>query len=434
MLLIAGCTGAPPQPVSPRPAAAAVPSAPASAAKCEPALRKGEPRRLTKEGLAKLAEAAKETDTDALVVVERGRVVLEYGKAQKRIELMSVTKSVASLLIGQLVDRGLVRLEQPVADFVPAWKGTPKEKIRLVHVLGHTSGLADKPTTEDIYASGDFVQFAIDAEVKRPPGEAFFYSNRATNLLARVVQAAAGAPIDEWARKNLFEPLGIRDFEWTRDKAGNPHVMAGLELSALDLARIGQLVLDRGYVCKKSIVSGAWLSTSMSYQKVGFSPHGLLWWLEPRWRRNGFPAELFDGWRQSGMPEEFTRKFLPLQGKYFESKGFWAAVYQALVGKPPAGKPTDAELGEWHRMTWESGRHDGEQKLGPVRAVVADGYGGQLLVVYPEKRVVVARLRVIENAQDAKEKKGLQGPDPGDPLERRFPLSRRARPRVSSAA
>jgi hypothetical protein len=79
-------------------------------------------------------------------------------------------------------------LEQPVAYFVPEWKGTPKAEITVAHLLSNTSGLADKRTTEDIYASGDFVKFAIGAELKTPPGKAFFYSNLSANLLPHVAK------------------------------------------------------------------------------------------------------------------------------------------------------------------------------------------------------------------------------------------------------
>jgi CubicO group peptidase (beta-lactamase class C family) len=53
------------------------------------------------------------------------------------------------------------------------------------------------------------------------PGERFFYSNRVTNLLASVVLQASGKRLDTWAKDHLFEPLGITDFSWSEDAAGN---------------------------------------------------------------------------------------------------------------------------------------------------------------------------------------------------------------------
>ncbi|MFO0756573.1 MAG: serine hydrolase domain-containing protein [Byssovorax sp.] len=363
--------------------------------------------RLSRATLAALTEAAFEADTDALVVLEDGKVVLEYGEAERPFELMSVTKSVVSLVIGQLVDEKLVRLDQPMTDFIPAWKGTPKAAITLRHILAHTSGLDDKPTTEDIYASDDFVKFAIDAELKHPPGERFSYSNRASNLLAAVVKSASGTALDERARARLFEPIGVRPGPWSTDKAGNVQVMAGLHLRPVDLARLGQLVLDEGRFAGRQIVSSAWIQASAeTYQDGGFRAHGLLWWIDPEERLCGFSAKLFDGWRSSGVPEDFIAKLRPLEGKYFgPRRDFFRAVDKALSGQDR--EPKDVNLEPYYQMTWKSDRPDCEEKYGPVRAVVADGWGGQLLIVYPKQRVVVARLRDVASAEDAKEKKSF---------------------------
>lgn len=363
-------------------------------------------RHISKEALDKLAEAARAEDTGALVVIDDGNVVLEIGDPERRFELMSATKSIASLVVGQLIDRQLTRLDQPLADFIPAWKGTPKEQIQLHHVLEHTSGLDDKPTTEDIYASPDFVQFAASSDLKHPPGKSFFYSNRAANLLAPVVKQASGKALDDWARAELFEPIGIHDFTWRTDQAGNVHVMAGLQLHAIDLARLGQLVLEGGRWCGKQIVSEEWLRTSTStYQPGGFQGRGLLWWIDPESHQVGFSARLFEEWKSSGVPDDFIDKFRPLEGQYFDHKPFFQAVDKALTGLTRV--PQDKDLAPWYDMTWKAGRPDGELKFGPVRAIVADGWGGQYLIVYPKQRVVVARLRDVKGPDGAKQKRSF---------------------------
>jgi CubicO group peptidase (beta-lactamase class C family) len=329
---------------------------------------------------------------------------LHVEDGERRYELMSVTKSVVSLAVGALVDRKKLSLDQPIADFIPAWRGTPKEAIRVRHVLGHSSGLADERTTEKIYASPDFVQFAIDAEVKHPPGTSFFYSNRAVNLLARVVAQASGKPLDEWTRESLFAPLGISDFGWTKDKAGNPHVMSGLQMRSRDAAKLGQLVLDDGRLCGEQIVSGAWLEQSTrTYQKPGFQPHGLLWWLRPENMRFGLDADLFASWRSTGVPEPWIAKLAPLEGRSFEPKDFHQAIFTAMTGR--TDKPTDADLEPYYAMTWKAGRPDASVELGPIRSIVADGYGGQHIAVYPASKLVVVRLREISGPDDAKEPK-----------------------------
>jgi CubicO group peptidase (beta-lactamase class C family) len=392
------CAQTPP-PEAPRSA-----PAPGPAPRCEDFPHSEASPHLSKETLVKLGVLAGETGTDALVIVDEGKVVAEVGDPNQRFELMSVTKSVVSLVIGQLVDRGLLRLDQPLADFFPAWKGTPKEQIQLQHILAHTSGLDDKPTTEDIYATDDFVAFAVSAELKNPPGKKFFYSNRAANLLAAVVKKASGKALDEWARTELFEPAGIHDFTWSTDKVGNVQVMAGLHLHARDLARLGQLVLDGGRVCGKQLVSEAWIrSSTATFQPGEERPHGLLWWIDPEYKLLGFSADLFQTWKASGVPDDFIDKLRPLEGQYFQGGAFFQAVDKALSGQT---RPVhDKELAPWFEMTWKAGRPDAAVKFGPLRATVADGWGGQYVIVYPRQHVVIVRLRVVHGPEDAKQKK-----------------------------
>lgn len=366
-------------------------------------LSRGPPKQLASSALAELEKHAASSQTSALVVVENGQIVSELGEVDALIHVMSVTKSVTSLVIGQLVDRRLVDIEQSMADFLPSWRGTPKERIKLVHVLDHSSGLADKKTTEDIYASPDFIAFGVDAEVNSEPGSKFFYSNRATNLLARVVEWVTGRTLASWAEQHLFNPLGISRFEWDSDPVGNTQAMGGLKLGAFDLAKIGQMVLEDGTSCGRQVVSRSWIERSTRvYQRVGFTNNGLLWWLEPASKRVGFSAELLRRWAELGVPETFIAKFRPLEGQFFEPQAFFQAVFTAMTGKTTA--PTPEEMEPWHAMTWRAGRPDGDLSLGPVRTVAADGYGGQSLIVYVKERVVIARLRRLNNVVSASEK------------------------------
>jgi len=404
-----GCSGA--SPLGPTVSVASAPRGPAASSPATaphaPAcgLSPGAPSaRIGADKVAALRALADQTDTDAFVIVEDGHVILNAGNGDRRYELMSVSKSIVSLAVGALVDRERLSLDQPVADFVPAWRGTPKEAILVRHLLEHSSGLADERTTEKIYASADFVQFAIDAEAKDPPGTRFFYSNRAVNLLSGVVATASGQALDVWARESLFAPLGITDFGWSKDKAGNPHAMSGLQMRPLDVAKLGQLVLDDGRWCGTQVVSGAWLEASTrTYQKPGFQPHGLLWWLSPENKRVVLSRDVFDAWRSSGVPDAWIAKLAPLEGRTFDPKDFHQAIFTAMTGR--TDKPTDADLEPYFAMTWKAGRPDAAIELGAIRSIVADGWGGQYIAIYPASKLVVVRLREINGPDDAKEPK-----------------------------
>lgn len=359
------------------------------------------------ERAARLRAIAEERDTDALVIRKDGDVVLRWQRegAAPRVETMSVTKSVAGLVVGALVDRGAVGLDDPLAKYFPGWASDPRGAITVRHVLAHASGLADEPTTEKIYAHGDFVAYALEAPLAHPPGTRAFYSNRASNLLAGVVRAATGRQLADVAADVIFSRLGITDFAWHPDRAGNTQVMAGLELRAEDLAKLGQLVLDKGAWRGERVLSRAWIEASTgTFAAPLVPPRGLLFWLEPERVELGFDRELFDDWAQTGMPADVIERFRPLEGRFFERRAFFETVARTMRGGPVEGD-LEAALAPWYAATWKAGRRDGSARASGVATVRADGWLGQYLLVFPAERVVVARLRHA--------KPGATGKDPG---------------------
>lgn len=350
---------------------------------------------LSQEKLDRLLGLAKENATDALVIVKDGRVVVRWQRegTAERIETMSMTKSIASVAIGHLVDDGKLSLDDPMSRFFDAWKDDPRGAITLRHVLTHTSGLADAKTTEAIYASPDFVAFALDAALEHPPGTRTFYSNKAVNLLAGVVEKVTGESLATYAKAHLFDPIGARDVLWNPDPAGHTQVMAGLEMTALDVAKIGQLVLDEGAWCGAPVVSKAWIDASTrTYQEAGFSANGLLWWLKPATVEVGIDEPLIEKWRATQMPEAFIERLRPLVGKFFTGKGLFRALSRTLTGKTDSAD-IDADLAEWYAMTWKAGRPDGSIRRGRVHAINANGWLGQFLYVLPDERLVAVRMR-----------------------------------------
>lgn len=238
--------------------------------------------RVDPAALDRLLRAAEAANSDALVILHDGeRVGAWYARGQRRpIEAMSATKSIVNLAVGRLVTEGrLESIDAPVHAFFPEWAEGPKAEVTIRHLLNHTSGLAADRTTEAIYASDDFVRHALDSDLASPPGTEIFYNNSATNLLAGVVGRAAGQPLDEYLRDGLFADLGITEFSWTRDRAGNPHGMSGLQILPEDLARLGQLVLDRGRFDGRQLIAEDWFAESLRPGSGLSRGVGLLWWL-----------------------------------------------------------------------------------------------------------------------------------------------------------
>jgi CubicO group peptidase (beta-lactamase class C family) len=208
-------------------------------------------------------------------------------------DMKSVSKSVASLVLGIAIDQGLIRsVSEPVFSFFPelADLRTPeKDRILLSHVLRMTTGLEwleASPATGDFFndearmnMAPDRCRYVLGRPSTAPPGQAFHYSTGALALVAAIVRKATGMPLDAFARMKLFEPLGFEHVEWARTE-GDTDAGGGLRLRPRDMAKIGQLVLAGGRWNGRQIVSKAWIdaSTDTSTPATDGQTYGYLWW------------------------------------------------------------------------------------------------------------------------------------------------------------
>ena len=347
------------------------------------------------EPLKKLLERARASASDAVVLVRDDAPLStwRFGKEEGPIEAMSATKSVVALAIGRLLADGrLESLDVPVHRFFPEWNQGRKAAITVRHLLTQRSGLQCDRVTTEIYRSPDFVQLAFAAELAEEPGKQFRYNNKAVNLLAGIVQRVSGTRMDELLGEELFEPMGITDWDWSLDAAGNPHGMSGLQIRPEDLAKIGQLMLDGGVFEKTRLLPESYVREAVTDQvrpanlddveKISelYGPrYGLLWWPqdEPEF---AITDRLLSQWRQLGVPEAFVTKMATLK----DVRG-------------PELRPRAVELagGEdaWNQTTWMAGRPDFDIVAFRNVGFSAEGYLGQYLVVVPARRLVAVRMR-----------------------------------------
>lgn len=339
--------------------------------------------------LAAIRDGATESKSDAVLVIQGDRVLLEhYQDPNARVfELMSVTKSVVALAIGALITDGKIRsLDTPVADLYPEWKQGRKAQISIRMLMNHTSGLQDLPNTSiEIYPSPNFVQLALAAELSSDPGTEFFYSNKAMNLLAGIVHKATGQPMDAYVTERLFKPMGIEPGPWTKDSAGNPHSMAGLPLSARDLAKIGRLVLNRGRWGQEELIAASFIDEMLAASPK-LDRYGLLWWRVPESQQYHVDAASFQMLRDASVDSASINALKPLEGQAFNDSN---TLYQALI----------AALGPEGEVRWQS---DFAAKgvrmskifhleVGPIVAFEGNGYLGQYLVIVPSANLIAVR-------------------------------------------
>jgi CubicO group peptidase (beta-lactamase class C family) len=219
--------------------------------------------------------------------------------------LHSATKSFASAMVGIAVDMGHIRnVEQKIFSFYPEYDHlrTPdKDKIKLDHVLKMSSGLewnerdveltASTNDLSNLIRSQDPIGFILGKPVVHEPGITWYYSGGDTNLAGDIVRKASGINIDLLSRQHLFGPLGITNFHWLYfpNHTEAVYCSGDLYLRPRDMAKFGQLFLDRGVWNGQRIISEEWIaeSTREHVSLIGVpttnsnneNGYGYQWWL-----------------------------------------------------------------------------------------------------------------------------------------------------------
>ncbi len=249
------------------------------------------------ERLAQALEAvrAQNLEMHSLLVIRHGYIVSETyfspHDQNTRHEIYSCTKSIVSTLVGIAVDQGAIdRLDQPVVDHWPGYtfanQDARKGAMTVEHLLTMTSGLdwqEGDPIYRAMYMSDDWIQYVLDTPMSEPPGERFNYCSGCSHVLAGVVQDATDSKVQDFARKNLFQPLGITNWRWDTDAKGMAIGGWGLQLTARDMAKLGYLYLQQGTWDGKQIVPRAWVeeATRQHTTTDGSLGYGYQWWTYP---------------------------------------------------------------------------------------------------------------------------------------------------------
>ena len=238
-------------------------------------------------------------DAFSLLVVKNGYLVFEkyysWGSPDKYAVVHSVTKSVTSALIGIALDKGYLNsIDQKLIEFVPEYitdeLDPRKKEIRLKDLLTMSAGFRwnDRgPSMRNWYLSSDWVKFAVQLPQDHDPGDVFNYNSSTSHLLSVIISKSTKTSTLDFAKQNLFEPLGIQSAYWHQDPQGYYIGGFGLGLSARDLAKFGFLYLNNGYWNGQSIVPESWVKESIgqqiqaaSHPIYGTFGYGYQWWVK----------------------------------------------------------------------------------------------------------------------------------------------------------
>lgn len=260
-------------------------------------------------------------NTTGIIVMKKGKMYYENyfneASVNSSMHIFSVTKSIVSICIGIAIDKGYITgVQEKVLNYFPDYKIKKAEKtiqnVTLENLLTMTAPYKYifAPYTKH-FSSEDWVKSSLDYLGGKKAIGTFRYTPMiGPDILTGILTRATGQSVYDFAKKHLFEPLGIKVEKtmmlkdkdehmkfhkakeisvWIMDEQGTNTAGWGLSLSTRDMAKIGQLYLNEGVWENKQIVSSNWIKESTSEhsrwekQNLGY---GYLWWIT----KNGFAA------------------------------------------------------------------------------------------------------------------------------------------------
>lgn len=216
-----------------------------------------------------------EQELHSFMLLRHGVVVAEawwkpYG-AQIPHMMFSLSKSFTSTAVGIAITEGYFTVDDPILSFFP--DEAPHKvseylaEMRVKHLLSMSSG-HDVRTFPFMYeqSDGNWARGFFEVPVVYKPGTKFVYNTGASYILSELVQRTTGMTLMDYLTPRLFEPLGIEGASWQSSPSGVNLGGIGLSIKTEDIARFGQLYLQKGIWQGKRILSEAWIKEATSAQ------------------------------------------------------------------------------------------------------------------------------------------------------------------------
>lgn len=253
----------------------------------------------------------------SLLIVRNGNIVLDaYFYPFQRGQLhdgASMTKSVTSTLIGIAIEqRKLTGVNQSVLSIFPqrtvANRDERKDRVTIEQLLTMTSNLdcrsSHEITLSEMMQSKDWIKFMLDLPMAGDPGTKFVYCSGGMHLLSGIISQTSGMNALEFARRELFKPLGITDAGWPSDPNGITHGWGDLRLRPRDWAKLGYLWLSNGRWEDRQLVPADWMrsATRVHSRAPWGDQYGYGFWIHPDRTPPEFEALGRGGQRVSVLP------------------------------------------------------------------------------------------------------------------------------------
>jgi CubicO group peptidase (beta-lactamase class C family) len=322
-----------------------------------------------------LDEFLKTTKTAAFVVIRNDSILFEnYYNGYERGQLMnvfSVSKSVTSLLVGLAVQDGYIKnVHDPVTNYIPELLDGDErfQRLTIEHLLDMRSGIKFNETYATRFSKMAKLFYGKDqlGQIKKmkfahEPGTVYEYQSVSTAILGIALEKATGKEFGKYLEEKVWIPLGMEfDATWSLDDEKHRSAKAyhGLNVTAIDLAKIGRLYLNDGNWNGKQIINQEWVKRSKT-PNVNNEGYQYQWYSKAYWHTRDVEKLFSDTIRAKEIAERSGYKYY----SYERYKGQWRIIVY-----------TDT--------------------------FYAFGYLGQEIQVNPEKNVIIIR---IGNAKDCEE-------------------------------
>lgn len=244
--------------------------------------------------------------SNVLLIIKDGKVVVEDYKngfhKEKPHRIWSISKSLSSALVGIAIEQGILSLEEKVHNTYPvAKKNNYHNELTIKHLMEMSSGFEwsegyeNNPLKSNVIDMlfinnyRDMATYTSQRPFAHKPGEQFNYSSGETNLIMGILRKKLGAKYENYPWEQLFNPLGMKNITWERDQEGTFVGSSYLYMSARDLAKFGQLYLQKGMWNGKQLLKESFVADSVklipSFEKTIFKgeennqSYGYQWWL-----------------------------------------------------------------------------------------------------------------------------------------------------------
>lgn len=213
-------------------------------------------------------DASKDTEMHHFMALRHGKVICEcnfapYPKGMWHIT-HSMCKSITGMAIGMLIEEGKLKLDENIYDIfsdqINALSKIFRPVITVENLLTMTSGVTFNES--GIVSGNDWLGSFLNASVNGKPGTEFQYNSLNTYVLSAIVTKRTGETLTEYLTPRLFGPLGITKYYWETCPKGITKGGWGLFLCAEDMAKLGQLYLQKGKWNGQQLVSEYWIEIS----------------------------------------------------------------------------------------------------------------------------------------------------------------------------